>query len=330
MSGTTYHRPRTPEEAAGLLGDRRAEAVGGGTDLLPLIEGGIARPGKLVSLASLPDDFRSISEVARPRASVVLGAGVKLADLAASTKIPAVLVEAAEGVGSPQLRNVATLGGNLCQRNRCVYFRDEHAACLLKGGSECFALEGENSRLAIFTAGRRCVAIGPSTLAPVLIALGATVTVQGRKGQRTLSLAKFYQAPASPRQREHVLADDELLLYVNVPTDVGRRAANYEVRPSEATAWPLVQAAVTLDLDGGRAKGVRVVLGQVAATPLLSAAAAAAVEGRAVTEETAAAAGAAATKGARPLARNGYKVRLLEVAVKRAVLLAGGAKRYWE
>jgi xanthine dehydrogenase YagS FAD-binding subunit len=225
---------------------------------------------------------------------------------------------------------MGTLGGSLCQRNRCWYFRDEPTVCLLKGGDKCFALDGENRYHAIFTRGHKCVIVHPSTLAPALIALGATAEIQGPKGKRTLEVAKLYQAPSSADQREHVLAPDELLLSVKFSLAKEQKSASYEVRHKLSSDWPLVQAAVSLELDGGKAKNVKVVLGHVAPTPLVSDEAAKAIEGKAVTEESAAAAGEAATKGAKPLAQNGYKVKLLAVAVKRALLLAAGGKKYWE
>src|SRR5207247_5627643 len=128
------------------------------------------------------------------------------------------LVVAAGDLGGPQIRNMGTLGGNLCQRNRCWYFRDEHVNCLLKGGDKCFALDGENQYHAIFTQGHKCVIVHPSTLAPVLIALGAKVQVLGPEGERTLDMVKFFHAPSSKNEREHVLAPNEMVISVSIPT----------------------------------------------------------------------------------------------------------------
>src|SRR5439155_2047397 len=240
------------------------------------------------------------------------------------------LAAAAGIIGGPQIRNMGTLGGNLCQRNRCWYFRDEHVHCLLKGGRKCYATDGENEYHAIFTQGHPCVIVHPSTLAPALIALGAVAEVVGPKGKRTIELAKFFQAPGNETQREHVLAPNEVVTLVNLSLDQGVASASYEVRHKQSYDWPLTQAAVAFKLDGGRATNVRVVLGHVAPTPQVSEAAAKALEGKPVTPETASAAGQAACEGAKPLSMNGYKVKLLEVAVKRAALTAAGAKKYWE
>jgi xanthine dehydrogenase YagS FAD-binding subunit len=231
---------------------------------------------------------------------------------------------------------MGTLGGSLCQRNRCWYFRDEHVDCLLKGGRKCFAQEGENQYHAIFTQGHPCVIVHPSTLAPPLIALGATAQIAGPKGNREIALEKFYHAPVKDTQREHTLAANEILLSVTIPIRTPQQAklanASYEVKQKETSDWPIVQASVAFhyERDSKVAKGVRVVLGHVAPTPLLSEAAAKAIEGKEVDDKVATAAGEAAVEGARPLSQNEYKVQLLKVAVKRAVLLASGAKPYWE
>jgi len=335
MDNFTYYRPRSTEAAVGLLDSKwgTAELLAGGTDLVSRQKEYIARPKKVISLASLPDDFRQIAVLEKNPPVLVIGAGIKLAQLAASDDVKkwaTGLASAADEIAGPQIRNMGTLGGSLCQRNRCWYFRDEHTVCLLKGGDKCFALDGENRYHAIFSKGHKCVIVHPSTLAPVLIALGATAEVLGPKGKRTVEMAKFYKAPSGAGDREHVLAPDEMLVSVKVNGVKGGKSASYEVRQKLSSDWPLVQAAVALELAGGKAKNVRVVLGHVAPTPLLSEAAAKAIEGKAVTEETAAAAGEAAVKGATPLAQNGYKVRLLSVAVKRALLIAAGGKKYWE
>jgi xanthine dehydrogenase YagS FAD-binding subunit len=261
-----------------------------------------------------------------------IGAATKLADIAEHAELkrffPA-LTEAAGIIGGPQIRNMGTLGGNLCQRNRCWYFRDEHTVCLLKGGEKCYALDGENRYHAVFTQGHKCVIVHPSTLAPALIAVGAVAEVLGPKGKRDITLAEFFHAPTSAKEREHVLAPNEMVLGVTL-TDLGLRSASYEVRHKQAYDWPLVQAAVAFQLNGGKANNVRVVLGHVAPTPHQAEAAVKALTGKEVTEETATAAGQAAAEGARPLSQNAYKLKLIQVAVKRAILTAAGAKKYWE
>jgi xanthine dehydrogenase YagS FAD-binding subunit len=330
MKNFTYYRPGTPEQAVGLLDASwgTSELLAGGTDLLDLQKEYVAKPDKVVSLSSV----KGLSAVDETPAGLTLGAGMKLAEIAAHATLkkefPS-LAEAAGDIGGPQIRNMGTLGGNLCQRNRCWYFRDEHVNCLLKGGDKCFALDGENRYHAVFTKGHQCVIVNPSTLAPALIALGASAEVLGPKGKRTVPLAQFFNAPRSATEREHLLAPNEVVLSVAVPRE-GRKNASYEVRHKQSYDWPLVQAAVAFKLDGGKASDVRVVLGHVAPTPHVAESAAKAVEGKEITEATAAAAGEAAAEGARPLGQNAYKVKLIAVAVKRALLTAAGAKKYWE
>ncbi len=332
MENFAYYRPKSAEQAVGLLDAKwgTAELLGGGTDLLSMQKQYIAQPKKVISLASLPDEYRSIANGDK---GLTIGAGVKLAQLADSADVrkqAAALAQAAEEIAGPQIRNMGTLGGSLCQRNRCWYFRDEHTVCLLKGGDKCYALDGENRYHAIFTKDHKCVISAPSTLGTALIALGATADVLGPKGKRTVKLAEFFKAPAGPGDREHVLAPDEMVLAVRVPAAKDGKSGSYEVRQKLAIDWPLVQASVAFENDGGKAKNAKVALGHVAPTPILSTEAAAAVEGKEITDATAAAAGEAATRGATPLAQNAYKVRLLAVAVKRALLVAAGAKKYWE
>jgi xanthine dehydrogenase YagS FAD-binding subunit len=332
MKNFTYYRPTTQEAAVGLLENRwgNTELLAGGTDLLDLQKEYIAQPSRIVSLGGVG----GLGGINHADKHVTIGAGVKLAELAANaqlrTAFPALTAAAGE-IAGPQVRNMGTLGGNLCQRNRCWYFRDEHTNCLIKGGQRCFALDGENKYHAIFTQGHRCVIVHPSTLAPVLTALGATAEVLGPKGRRTVEIARLYRAPNGPADREHTLSSNELLLSVTIPRN-GLNNAHYEVRQKQSSDWPLVQAVVAFQggRNGANATNVKVVLGHVAPTPHVADAAAVALNNQAVTEATATAAARAATQGAKPLNQNAYKLRLVEVAVKRAILLAGGMKPYWE
>jgi xanthine dehydrogenase YagS FAD-binding subunit len=334
MKNFAYYRPKTTEQAVALLDNKwgTSELLAGGTDLLDLQKEYIAQPDKVVSVRDLGGQFTKFEEVGDPP-GFVIGAGVTLAAIAEHPKLrkyfPA-LTTAAGDIGGPQIRNMGTLGGNLCQRNRCWYFRDEPTRCLLKGGDQCFAIDGENRYHALFTQGHKCVIVNPSTLAPALIALGATAFVVGPEGQsRPIELAKFFRAPNSAADREHVLKPNEIV--ISVACDPTRfKNASYEVRHKQAYDWPLVQAAVAFKYDDQKAKDVRIVLGHVAPTPRIAEAAAKAIEGKEVTEETAGAAGAAAAEGAMPLSQTAYKVKLVAVAVKRALLTAAGQKKYWE
>src|SRR5882724_12679833 len=210
--------------------------LAGGTDLLALQKEYIAQPARVVSLNAIAA-LRTITVAER---TVSIGAGVTLAMIAGHADLrrlfPA-LTSAAGDIAGPQVRNMGTLGGNLCQRNRCWYFRDEHSPCLLRGGMRCSAIEGENKYHAIFTENHRCVIASPSTLATGLIALGATAEVLGPQNRRrTVELANFFRAPTAPNEREHNLAANELVLSVSIPVR-GLNNAAYEVRQRQATDW---------------------------------------------------------------------------------------------
>jgi xanthine dehydrogenase YagS FAD-binding subunit len=332
MKNFTYYRPASPEQAVALLENRwgNTELLAGGTDLHDMQKEYIAQPARVVSLTGIG----ALGTIQIDNAVARIGAGAKLSAIAEHPRLKELfgaLTTAAGEIGGPQIRNMGTLGGNLCQRNRCWYFRDEHTPCLLKGGQRCFALDGENKYHALFAQGHRCVIVNPSTLAPVLIALGASANILGPKGKRSTDLRKFFKAPSSAADREHVLEPNEMVLDVTIPVRT-LASASYEVRHKQAYDWPLVQAAVAFagGRNGGKATGVKIVLGHVAPTPHIVEAAARALEGREITEASAAAAGRAAADGAKPLTQTAYKIKLVEVAVKRALLSAAGLKRYWE
>lgn len=334
MKNFTFYQPKTVNAAVALLDTKwgKTELLAGGTDLHDLQKEYVAQPDKVISLSDVAGLGAIDLKAGKGSTQVTIGAGVKLAAIAEHPelkKIAAALTATAAIIGGPQIRNMGTLGGNLCQRNRCWYFRDEHVKCLLKGGDKCFALpaNAENRYHAVFTQGHKCVMVNPSTLGPVLLAYGATVDVQGPKGKRTIELGKFFHAPSSASEREHVLTPDEVLLSVTFNTVPA--SASYEVRHKQSHDWPLVQAVAALSMSGDSVSSASIALGHVAPTPMLAQAAAAALQGKPITEETATAAGKAAAQGAKPLGQNGYKVKLIEVAVKRAVLGAAG-KKYWE
>src|SRR6516165_7406777 len=259
MKNFTYFRPTSVEQAVGLLDKTwgTTELLAGGTDLLDLQKEYVAQPSKVVSLNLVA----GLAGIEPFRTGVKIGAGTKLAAIAADkglqSRLPA-LASAAGEIGGPQIRSMGTLGGSLCQRNRCWYFRDEHVNCLLKGGDKCFALDGENRYHAVFTRGQKCVIVNPSTLAPVLIALGARAEVHGPGEKRTIEMDKFFQAPTTPTQREHVVAPNEMVVSVTLPR-YREKNSSYEVRHKQAYDWPLVQAAAAFKYDGGKASNVKIV-----------------------------------------------------------------------
>jgi xanthine dehydrogenase YagS FAD-binding subunit len=221
---------------------------------------------------------------------------------------------------------MGTVGGELLQRPRCWYYRNGYGL-LAQYEGKSLVPDGDNRYHAILGNGGPAYFVSPSSLAPILMALGAKVKLFGPSGERELALDKFFVTPESEGEREHAIRPDEVLTEILVPAHRNASMAVYEVREKEALDWPLAAAAAVLHLEGGKVAGARVVLGHVAPVPWPSPEAEEALLGKAVSEETAYAAGQAAVAKATPLSMNGYKVQLARVAVKRAILKAaqGGA-----
>jgi xanthine dehydrogenase YagS FAD-binding subunit len=222
---------------------------------------------------------------------------------------------------------MATVGGNLCQRPRCWYYRSGNGLLALKDGKS-LVRDGDNRYHAIFETSGDALFVNPSSLAVPLIALGATATIVGAKGERTVKVEELYQIPKKAEDRELTLARGELVTKVTVPAARGKNAS-YEARQKQAHDWPLVLASVVLNVANESVTSARVILGGVAPIPWRSEAAEKALAGKPLNPETAAAAGAAAVQAAKPLSMNGYKVALTQTVVKRALLAAIG-NRYWE
>jgi xanthine dehydrogenase YagS FAD-binding subunit len=297
------------------------EILAGGTDLVTSLKQGLTAPKRLVSL-------KSISELAGiDTAGDVLrvGAMTPLSDILASAVVrrefPS-LIQTIEGIGSPQIINMGTIGGDLCQRPRCWYYRQGFGLLGEMDGKSLIP-EGDNRYHAIFGNDGPAYFVNPSSLAPPLMALGATLEVAGPTGKtKKLTTAEFYRIPKAADEREIVLARNEVLTRILIPTQ-GLANASYEVRQRQGLDWPLVTASVTMP---NRSSGhqAAIVLGHVAPIPWSVPEAAEMLNGQAPSAALAAKVGEAAAKGAKPLSRNGYKVQLVKVAVKRAILAAAG------
>jgi xanthine dehydrogenase YagS FAD-binding subunit len=318
-----YVNAANEKEAVAALGTERGKILplAGGMDLIALMKDYIAQPDRVVNVKSLD---RRIQET--PQGGLRIGAAVtltELADNADARRLYPALVQAAAEAGTPQIRNAGTVGGNLNQRPRCWYYRNEEFNCLKKGGSRCFAVEGENQYHAIFGDGP-CHIIHPSSLAVPAIALDARFRVVGPAGEREVSAGDYFVMPDKNLFGETVLAPNELLTHVTLPPPGGARSATYEVRFKQSHDWPLAMASVALSMNGQTIRGARVVLGAVAPVPWRSTAAETVLAGKRMSEEVAMSAADAAITGAKPMTQNAYKVQIARTAVKRAIMKAAG------
>jgi xanthine dehydrogenase YagS FAD-binding subunit len=328
MKAFEYAAPTSIEDAVKLLGAQNAAALSGGTDLLGRMKDYVTSPDRVVYLK----DIKALSGISGEAKSIglTLGAGARLAEIVASQDVrnsyPA-LWQATLEVGSPQIRNMATLGGNLLQRPRCWYFRAGHGLLGMQDGKS-LVRAGDNRYHAIFMTDGDALFVNPSSLAAALSALGAAATITGPKGERTVAIEDLYQVPKRETDSELTIQPGEVLTKVAIPPAKGK-SASYEARHKQAQDWPLVLASVNLTLDGDTVSAAKIVLCGVAPVPWRSATAERAIAGKRVTLETAALAGEAAAEGAAPLSMNAYKIPLTKTVVKRALLAAFG-NRYWE
>jgi xanthine dehydrogenase YagS FAD-binding subunit len=331
MRAFEYVSPASKEQVATLLG-QNAAILAGGTDLLALMKDDVVTPARLVNIKLL-SSLRGISY--QPGNGLRIGALTTIAELAeARSELGAYgwLLDAASEAASPQIRNLATIGGNMCQRPRCWYFRNGMGLFPKAPDGKSMVVEGDNRYAAILGNSGPAYFVSPSTIAPVLIAYGAKIRLYSAKaagsGVRELPLEKFFVIPKSENELEHDLRPGEMVTELIVPSPSWHvKAGYYEVRQKAAFDWPLAMAAVALEMDGNVVKSARVVLGQVAPVPWVSNEAAQELIGKSITPETAMAAANAALAGAKPLSQNKYKIALAKVAVKRAImncLLIGG------
>lgn len=326
MKAFEYARPTSLEQAVALLAEApdQTEVLAGGTDLLALMKDRVRAPERVIGLRGV----RELQAVeVDPEAGLRVGAAVTLADFARHPEVtrhhPAAAWAAGHAAG-PQIRHLGTIGGNLCQRPRCWYYRLGYGLLPTLDGRS-MVREGDNRFHAILGNDGNALFVTPSTVVPILIALGAGVELAGPAGRRELRLDDLYRIPEREGEREHALGPGEVVVALLLPPPAASlRAASYEVRPGKSLDWSLATAAVALDLEGDRVRGATVVLGQVAPTPWRARAAEEALVGQRLTAEVVAGAAEAAVTGARPLSMNRYKVQLARVAVRRALARAAG------
>ncbi len=317
--------PADLAHAARLLSGEGHVALAGGVDVIDLLKLDIIAPATLVNLKNLPE-LRGIESRA---GGLRIGALTQLHEVAEHPLIRehyTAVAAAAREAATPQIRNLATVGGNLLQRPRCWYFRHPDVHCLKKGGDRCYAPGGLNRYHAILGGGPSFI-VHPSNLAPALIAFGASAKIVGPSGQRSVELEKFFTLPTVDPRRENNLEPGEVVVAVELPAPpAGAKSAYLEAREKQSFDWPLVAAAAMLVGAPGShtVHDARIVLGAVAPIPWRSPDAEKEIIGHPLDAERARAAGEASVRGAHPLSDNAYKVAIAKVLVRRAILKAAG------
>ena len=325
MKAFAYVDPRSLQDASAILAKEgaRARMIAGGVDLLGELKERLVEPEMLVNLKSVPDLDALRFE---PDGSLRIGALATLSAVAAHERVrrefPAV-AEAAESVGSPEIRNVGTVGGNLCQRPRCWYYRSAAHKCLKKGGDVCFTTTGDSRYHAILGGGPSFI-VHPSDLAPALVACDARVTVAGPAGRKEMPLEALYVLPSVRIDHETILQPGEILTEVTVPasasTVAGVRSRYLKFKERDSMDFALAAVAASVRMQGATCAAARLVLGGVAPVPWRSQAGETAVTGKSVDLEAAGAAADAALVDAMPLPHNGYKVPLTKALIRRVLL----------
>lgn len=303
----------------------RAEFIAGGTDMMQLLQHGVRAPEELIDLNELP-----LSDIDFRPDSVRIGALVRMAEAAGDPRIreafPAV-AEALLASASPQVRNMASIGGNLLQRTRCLYFRDPATPCNKREpGSGCSALDGENRLNAILGGSPYCIAAYPGDLAVALLALDAQVEIAGQNGRRRIELGELHRLPDSTPHVETILSPGDVITAIEIPvSDLARRSCFLKIRDRASFEWALASAAAALAVEGGKIRRARVAVGGVATRPWRLRHVEEIVIDHRVHDDLLRRAAALAAEGARPQAHNGFKVELLKRVVERALRKAGEA-----
>src|SRR5438445_2638145 len=329
MHPFTLERPRDLAAALALRAqagrnDASAEYIAGGTDMVQLLQEYVRRPERLVSLAGLLDN-----RIEAGPQGLRLGAAATMAEVAAHPVVIQqfpVMSEPLRTSASPQVRNQATMGGNLLQRTRCPYFRDVgYSACNKRvPGSGCAAIGGENRWHAVLGTSENCIAAHASDLAVALVALDATVEVRGAGGSRTVTLNDLYRLPNATPHLETVLEPGEVIAAVTVPASPGARRSHYlKVRDRASFEFALVSAAVALDMDGPRIRRAQIALGGVGSKPWRVTRVEAALAGANLDPAALRSAAALASDGAQGRGQNDFKIELMQRAIVRAVEIAG-------
>ncbi len=323
METFTYTKASGVQQAIQAAAQSQARFIAGGTTLLDLMKLNVERPSQLVDINRLPMD--QVEKL--PDGRLCIGATVRNSDLAHHPIVAsdyAVLSQALLSGASAQLRNMATTGGNLLQRTRCMYFRNQAMACNKRTpGSGCSAIEGDNRTLAILGTSKDCIATNPSDMNVALTALEATIHIQGAKGEREVAIADFFLVPGNTPQRETVLEPGELITYVTLPAPkAGSKQVYLKLRDRASYEFALSSAAIVAVVNGGKLDFVRVALGGVGTKPWRSLEAERVLHGKTADDKVFRQAAEAALHGAQPQSENGFKVQLSKRCITHALTLA--------
>jgi xanthine dehydrogenase YagS FAD-binding subunit len=327
MQNFTYEQASTVDKAVGAVTASGGRFIAGGTTLVDLMKLGVEQPPALVDVTALPLDQVEVIDDGPMKGGLRIGAMVRNSDLANHPEVLknyAVLSQALLSGASPQLRNMATTGGNLLQRTRCSYFRDlTSGACNKRDpGTGCAAMEGHHRTMAILGTSEHCIATHPSDMCVAMMALEAVIHVQGMKGERTIATGEFYRLPGVTPNIENVLEPGELITHVELPPAIGTGQVYLKLRDRAAYEFALASAAVVARVENGHIRSVRVAMGGVGTRPWRSHPAEAALTGRLANAANFQAAAEAALKGAKPRTENAFKVELAKRCVTRALKMA--------
>jgi len=319
MNNFKIAQPKSVDQVISLPPEKKYYPLAGGTDLLDEIKNEIVEPETIIDLNTIPD----LAYINSTDKGMHIGTLTKVAELADNPQIAQsypVLHEAAQSLATPQLRNAGTVGGNICQRPRCWYYRDPQVRCRKKGGSRCYAFNGKNKYHAIFGGGI-CYIVYPSDLAPAFISLDSEVTIGTNKGDKTIPLDEFYVLPKTDVRRENILKPNELVKEIRIPPPKkGAKSTYFKFKERGTWDFAVVSVAVNGIISGGVFNDIKIIMGGVAPIPWRLDKAEKLIKGKNATEEIVRNAIETAMADAKPLAENAYKVELAEVIVAHSIM----------
>ncbi len=326
MNNFEFAIPTSIAEVFQYLNSEAAIIKAGGVDIIDLMKEELLAPKRLVNICSLPE-LLIIKEDAKR--GLLLGPNVILADLASNQLVfnsYRALAQAAADVATPQIRNMATLGGNLCQRPRCWYFRNIQFPCSRKGGNTCYSLDGENQYHAIFGNSDGCAIVHPSGTAVALLALDARLQIENSKDlRRAVNIENFFITPAQDITRENILKQGELITEINIPLEMKKYKSYYfKQKEKQAFDWSIAEVAVALQLSGKRCQNARIVLGSAAPVPWRVKSAEDILKETTINKTSARQASEIAMQGAEPLELNRYKIQVFKAVIYRTICWTAG------